>query len=78
VVRTVHLGSTAVVPAFEEKNPKQIVPERQLGLSVWHVDPWIHDNGPYILIPVGLRQQLTKFLIIRRKGKGYNEWTCTT
>uniref|UniRef100_A0A8C3K9U4 ribonuclease H n=1 Tax=Calidris pygmaea TaxID=425635 RepID=A0A8C3K9U4_9CHAR len=38
---------------------------RRLGLPVRKVEAyqWINDNGPYILIPVGPRRQLVKFLI---------------
>ena len=55
----------------ENSNPfpfsvrKQIAPGRQLGLSVRQVESyqWILYDGPYILLPVGCRQQMTKFLI---------------
>ena len=41
------------------------MPGRQLDLPVWQVESyqWINNNGPYILIPVGPRRQLVKFLI---------------
>jgi len=41
------------------------VPGQKLGLSVQQVESYqrIHNNGPYILNPVGPQQQLTKFLI---------------
>ncbi|KAK4810566.1 hypothetical protein QYF61_004529 [Mycteria americana] len=55
-----HKGGTA---GHEVK--KRVVSGRHLGVPVRKVEAyqWISDNGPYILIPVGPRGQLVKFLI---------------
>ncbi|PKU33934.1 hypothetical protein llap_15760 [Limosa lapponica baueri] len=70
-VDTMERGEPSLIPIESLREiaghrvKKRVMSGRRLGLPVRKVEAyqWISDDGPYILIPVGLRRQLVKFFI---------------